>query len=108
MGNRSSRKTTKKSVHFASETPINPSKKNSDRESFHQRHANTHYNAINEVLNQHIDLLHSNPNIPPAAISAHQNSLTIAMQYHQNANDLKISNAKHAQKFTYTLKTIEN
>ncbi|CAF2484891.1 unnamed protein product [Rotaria sp. Silwood2] len=102
MGNRTSRNTvSRKKRHSCDTSSIYSSNKNSDRQGFYKHHMDTHYNMIDNVLNDHFIILHSNANIQQSAMNIHQDSLKIAMRDHIHAMSLNILNHQRYQKIIY-------
>ncbi|CAF3335372.1 unnamed protein product [Rotaria sp. Silwood1] len=102
MGNRTSRNTVLQKKQYSCDTSIRSSNNNSDRQGFDKHHMNTHYNIIENVLNDHLIIMHSNAKIKQSAMNIHQDSLKIAMRHHMNAMSLNTSNLHRYQTIIYT------
>ncbi|CAF3177827.1 unnamed protein product [Rotaria socialis] len=88
MGNRTSRKTMQKQNSSACDSSIYASKQPAEQPYFMKHHIETHCNLVDNVLNHHMQVVNSNPDIPPLIKSIHQTSLQLAIRHHFHATSL--------------------
>lgn len=93
MGNRPARHPSKPA------NVLPPTKKSSSN-----HHMNTHYNAMNQVLNQHLSYISSNGNRSSdqqITVAMHENALNMAIQQHLNATQRNNIMAPQAHRLVY-------
>ncbi|CAF1572075.1 unnamed protein product [Rotaria magnacalcarata] len=88
MGNRASRKTVQKQHSSACDSSAYTSKQPADQPYFMKHHADAHCNLVDNLLNHHLQVVNSNPDIPPLIKSIHQNSFQLALRHHFYATSL--------------------
>ncbi|CAF4423087.1 unnamed protein product, partial [Rotaria magnacalcarata] len=64
MGNRASRKTVQKQHSSACDSSAYTSKQPADQPYFRKHHADAHCNLVDNLLNHHLQVVNSNPDIP--------------------------------------------
>jgi hypothetical protein len=106
MGSRSSRDRLQNKETHSRRSRTSSSNKKVDQESFNQLHMDLHYNAMDQILNHHLILMHLNitdTDQEKAVMNIHKNALNIAIRHHINATHSNSPLYEQGQQMTYTM-----